>query len=184
MLASADPWGGGGRSHSTLTNATDSQLCSLSLPAGCWPHGRWPGPGGSCGTLQKPVVWTLSTVPWRTAPWLQVRHMLVAGRWAWRGAVMHAPVSLPQSWPSWPQAASSLSTTRAWASCILASPGETCSSWASAREEGRAGARVCHMGWGHLSPIPTATAAPTARPLFQAGWRGHSSQLSAQPGPA
>ena len=69
-------WGGScpmGRSCSILTQSPAGfQLCSPSLPAGCWPQGSRPEPGGSCGTSPKPAVWTPRTAGRRKAPWLWV----------------------------------------------------------------------------------------------------------------
>ncbi|XP_017917370.1 PREDICTED: putative solute carrier family 22 member 31 isoform X3 [Capra hircus] len=82
------------------------QPCSLSLPAGCWPQGSQPEPGGSCGTLPKPAVWTPRTAQRRRVPWL----------WSWMCCAWDTP---------------SPGTTQSWSSGTHMSPGRTHSSWAS-----------------------------------------------------
>lgn len=135
------------------------QLCSPSLPAGCWPQGSRPEPGGSCGTLPKPAVWTPRTAGRRKAPWLWVIDQL-GRRETWvleEGGETSSPYRCPtlfpgpQSWTCCARDAPSPGTTQSWNSGTHTSPGRMHSSWASVREEGGCGQAKGGRGI-HLPP--------------------------------
>lgn len=169
------------------------QLCSPSLPAGCWPQGSRPEPGGSCGTLPKPAVWTPRTAGRRKAPWLRVIDQL-GRKETWvleeggEASSLHWCPTVspgPQSWTCCARDAPSPGTTRSWNSGTHTSPGRMHSSWASVREEGGCGQAKGGREGSSSSPwvrVPPLAGLVTLHPSQAHQW-GHQSQLPAQPGP-